>query len=120
MFHGIDLTLPQLGQAFIVEEFFLFLRFFNDQFSAYDFVVQAEQGWMAITGEPAGTPSKIGVALADVVAGKEKGRTSDAEITLFKSNGIASWDLAVAMRVYAMAQEKKLGRELPLWKADSR
>jgi crotonobetainyl-CoA:carnitine CoA-transferase CaiB-like acyl-CoA transferase len=38
---------------------------------AYDFVVQAEQGWMAITGEPAGTPSKIGVALADVVAGKD-------------------------------------------------
>jgi crotonobetainyl-CoA:carnitine CoA-transferase CaiB-like acyl-CoA transferase len=26
---------------------------------------------MAITGEPAGTPSKIGVALADVVAGKD-------------------------------------------------
>ncbi len=38
---------------------------------AYDFVVQAEQGWMAITGEPAGPPSKIGVALADVVAGKD-------------------------------------------------
>ncbi len=38
---------------------------------AYDFVVQAEQGWMAITGEPDGTPSKIGVALADVVAGKD-------------------------------------------------
>ncbi len=38
---------------------------------AYDFVVQAEQGWMAITGEPAGTPSKVGVALADVVAGKD-------------------------------------------------
>ena len=38
---------------------------------AYDFVVQAEQGWMAITGEPAGTPSKIGVALADIVAGKD-------------------------------------------------
>jgi len=36
-------------------------------------------------------------------------------VTLFKSNGIASWDLAVAMRVYAMAKEKGLGRELPLW-----
>ena len=24
-------------------------------------------------------------------------------------------DLAVAMKVYAMAREKKLGRELPLW-----
>ena len=37
----------------------------------YDFVVQAECGWMAITGEPDGDPMKIGVALADVVAGKD-------------------------------------------------
>jgi crotonobetainyl-CoA:carnitine CoA-transferase CaiB-like acyl-CoA transferase len=37
----------------------------------YDFVVQAEQGWMAITGEPHGEPMKSGVALADVVAGKD-------------------------------------------------
>jgi len=53
--------------------------------------------------------------LSDVVAGKTNGRTSNAEVTLFKSNGIASWDLAVAMKVYAAAREKKLGRELPLW-----
>jgi crotonobetainyl-CoA:carnitine CoA-transferase CaiB-like acyl-CoA transferase len=37
----------------------------------YDFVVQAESGWMAITGEPAGPPMKVGVALADVIAGKD-------------------------------------------------
>ncbi len=37
----------------------------------YDFVVQAERGWMAITGEPDGAPTKVGVALADVVAGKD-------------------------------------------------
>lgn len=37
----------------------------------YDFVVQAEAGWMAITGEPDGPPTKVGVALADVVAGKD-------------------------------------------------
>jgi len=53
--------------------------------------------------------------LSEIVAGKTSGRTSDTEVTLFKSNGIASWDLAVAMKVYAMAREKKLGRELPLW-----
>jgi len=53
--------------------------------------------------------------LSDVVAGKVRGRTSDSEVTLFKSNGIASWDLAVAMRVYAQAREKGLGRELPFW-----
>jgi crotonobetainyl-CoA:carnitine CoA-transferase CaiB-like acyl-CoA transferase len=37
----------------------------------YDFVAQAEAGWMAITGEPRGDPMKVGVALADVVAGKD-------------------------------------------------
>ena len=37
----------------------------------YDFVVQAERGWMAITGEPDGEPMKVGVALADVLAGKD-------------------------------------------------
>jgi alanine dehydrogenase len=55
--------------------------------------------------------------LSDVVTSKTSGRTSDSEVTLFKSNGIASWDLAVAMRVYAAAKEQGLGRELPLWSA---
>lgn len=53
--------------------------------------------------------------LSDVVAKKVSGRTSDSQVTLFKSNGIASWDLAVAMRVYAAACEKRLGRELLFW-----
>lgn len=37
----------------------------------YDFVVQAESGWMSITGAPDGEPMKHGVALADVIAGKD-------------------------------------------------
>jgi crotonobetainyl-CoA:carnitine CoA-transferase CaiB-like acyl-CoA transferase len=37
----------------------------------YDVVIQAESGWMAITGEPGGSPMKMGVALADVMAGKD-------------------------------------------------
>jgi crotonobetainyl-CoA:carnitine CoA-transferase CaiB-like acyl-CoA transferase len=35
----------------------------------YDFVVQAESGLMAVTGEPDGPPAKAGVALVDVVTG---------------------------------------------------
>jgi crotonobetainyl-CoA:carnitine CoA-transferase CaiB-like acyl-CoA transferase len=35
----------------------------------YDFVVQAESGLMAITGEPDGEPTKVGVAVVDVLAG---------------------------------------------------
>lgn len=37
----------------------------------YDFVVQAESGWMSVTGDPAGDPMKSGIALADVIAGKD-------------------------------------------------
>jgi crotonobetainyl-CoA:carnitine CoA-transferase CaiB-like acyl-CoA transferase len=37
----------------------------------YDFVVQAESGWMSITGEPGGAPMKTGVALVDVMTGKD-------------------------------------------------
>ena len=53
--------------------------------------------------------------LADVVGGKVPGRTNVNEITLFKSNGIASWDLAAALRVYNLARENGLGRATPVW-----
>jgi crotonobetainyl-CoA:carnitine CoA-transferase CaiB-like acyl-CoA transferase len=35
----------------------------------YDFILQAESGLMAITGEADGTPMKLGVAIVDVCAG---------------------------------------------------
>jgi alanine dehydrogenase len=54
--------------------------------------------------------------LADLVAGRVAGRSNDVQVTLFKSNGIASWDLAVAIVVYKLAQQQHLGRELPLYK----
>ncbi len=53
--------------------------------------------------------------LDQLVAGKVPGRANDKQITLFKSNGIASWDLAVAEKVYALARQKNLGRELPFF-----
>ncbi len=37
----------------------------------YDFVVQAESGWMSITGDTSGAPMKTGVALVDVITGKD-------------------------------------------------
>ncbi|MEX2581840.1 MAG: CoA transferase [Gemmatimonadota bacterium] len=36
----------------------------------YDFAIQARAGWMAITGDPAGEPMKVGVALVDVLSGQ--------------------------------------------------
>lgn len=35
----------------------------------YDYVVQAMSGLMSITGEPDGSPMKVGVAISDVIAG---------------------------------------------------
>jgi ornithine cyclodeaminase/alanine dehydrogenase-like protein (mu-crystallin family) len=57
--------------------------------------------------------------LSDVVAGKAPGRERDDQVTLFKSNGIAAWDLAAAMRVHAEATRRKLGRTLLLWQPAS-
>lgn len=37
----------------------------------YDFLVQAVGGLMSITGEPGGEPLKVGVALVDVLTGKD-------------------------------------------------
>lgn len=53
--------------------------------------------------------------LAELIAGRVPGRANDSQITLFKSNGIAAWDLAVAIKVYTLAKERKLGRELALF-----
>src|SRR3979411_3068599 len=53
--------------------------------------------------------------LSEIVAGKATGRTSDTEVTLFKSNGIASWDLAGAVKGHALARGKLLVSEIPLW-----
>ncbi len=42
--------------------------------------------------------------LQDVVAGRLAGRSSEHAITVFKSNGLAAWDLAAAARVVELAQ----------------
>src|SRR5579863_7269197 len=55
--------------------------------------------------------------LSQIVAGKEPGRSRADQITLFKSNGIATWDLAAAVRVYEMAVERGMGKSIPLWDA---
>jgi alanine dehydrogenase len=53
--------------------------------------------------------------LADIVSGKIAGRTNASEITLFKSNGIAIEDIVVAGRIFEMARERGIGRQVPMW-----
>jgi alanine dehydrogenase len=58
--------------------------------------------------------------LAGIVAGKTPGRTTSAQITLFKSNGIAIEDIVVGGRVYELARERGIGREVPMWEKEAR
>ncbi len=56
--------------------------------------------------------------LSEIVARKAKGRTNGNEITLFKSSGIASEDVAVAGRIYQLALDRSVGRQIPMWQQD--
>lgn len=55
----------------------------------YDFVVQAEAGWMAITGPADGAPHKVGVALVDVITGKDAA-TAILAALLARARGVAA------------------------------
>ncbi|HLF68148.1 MAG TPA: ornithine cyclodeaminase family protein [Gaiellaceae bacterium] len=50
--------------------------------------------------------------LQEVVAGEVAGRQSDADIVLFKSNGIAAWDIALGATAVRRARERGLGTML--------
>jgi ornithine cyclodeaminase/alanine dehydrogenase-like protein (mu-crystallin family) len=50
--------------------------------------------------------------LAEVVGGQVQGRQSDEDIVVFKSNGIAAWDLAIGALAVERARERGIGREL--------
>ncbi len=49
--------------------------------------------------------------LQDVVSGEITGRASPDDIVVFKSNGMAAWDLAAGARVVALARERGVGSE---------
>jgi alanine dehydrogenase len=53
--------------------------------------------------------------LGRIIAGREPGRTSDADVTLFKSNGIALEDISTALRLYNLARERGVGETIGLW-----
>jgi ornithine cyclodeaminase len=53
------------------------------------------------------------VELGDVILGRHPGRSSPQEITLFESQGMAIQDIAVAVRLEALAREQGIGVGLP-------
>jgi ornithine cyclodeaminase/alanine dehydrogenase-like protein (mu-crystallin family) len=48
----------------------------------------------------------------EVVGGDLPGRQADEDIVVFKSNGLAAWDVAAAARAVELARERGVGREL--------
>ena len=50
--------------------------------------------------------------LSDLVCGRAPGRSSDQQITLFKSVGTAVQDISLAVKIYQNAKKLGLGREL--------
>ena len=50
--------------------------------------------------------------LQEVVAGELPGRQADEDIVVFKSNGLAAWDIAVGATVMRLARERGVGLEI--------
>ena len=50
--------------------------------------------------------------LHEVVSGELPGRSSPEDIVLFKSNGLAAWDLAIGARAIELAAKKKVGKRV--------
>lgn len=74
----------------------------------------------ALSAPPAGAVELAGVdpdavvELGELASGSRNGRGSDAEITLYKSVGVAVQDLAAAALVLRAARERKVGLEIEL------
>jgi len=50
--------------------------------------------------------------LHEVVSGELPGRSSPDDIVLFKSNGLAAWDVAIGARAIELANRKKVGKRV--------
>jgi ornithine cyclodeaminase/alanine dehydrogenase-like protein (mu-crystallin family) len=50
--------------------------------------------------------------LHEVVSGEITGRQSDEDVVLFKSNGIAAWDVALGAEAVRLARERGVGQLL--------
>ncbi len=64
--------------------------------------------------EGAVTADHIYASLGEIVSGTKPGRENPAEITVFKSCGLAVQDVATALAIYNRAREKGVGSEVEL------
>lgn len=60
------------------------------------------------------TPDHVAGEIGEVLRGRKPGRDSDAQITIYKSLGVTTQDLAAAQRAWREAQARGIGREIRL------
>jgi len=83
----------------------------------YDFTVQAESGLMSITGDPAGEPMKVGVAVVDILTGLNAATAILAALHRRERNGVGErievslLDTALAALVNVAASALATGEE---------
>jgi ornithine cyclodeaminase len=89
-----------------------------DKATVADAVVVVESRKSALAPPPAGAPDLAGVTeaveLGELVSGTRPGRTTQEDITLYKSVGVAVQDAAAAALVLASARERGKGRAIEL------
>jgi ornithine cyclodeaminase/alanine dehydrogenase-like protein (mu-crystallin family) len=71
-----------------------------------DYLIAAAEGAIG--------PEHIRAELGEVLVGTASGRTSEDELTVFKSLGLAAEDLAAAEYLYRRARETGVGTEVDL------
>jgi crotonobetainyl-CoA:carnitine CoA-transferase CaiB-like acyl-CoA transferase len=88
--------------------------------AGYDIVAQGESGLMAITGEPGGAPTKHGVAIVDLFAGKDAATAICAALAARERRplpaaerrlGITLLESALAVTTYAAQNVMLTGRD---------
>jgi alanine dehydrogenase len=92
-----------------------------DEKTVADALLVVESRDSALAPPPAGAPELVGISPADVhaelgelVAGTKPGRSSEDQITLYKSVGVAVQDVAAAALVLAAARGRSMGRAIEL------
>jgi ornithine cyclodeaminase/alanine dehydrogenase-like protein (mu-crystallin family) len=92
-----------------------------DAATVADATLVVESRDSALAPPPAGAPELVGIApdrvhaeLGELVSGAKPGRTSQGELTLYKSVGVAVQDAAAAALVLTAARQRGIGREIDL------
>jgi ornithine cyclodeaminase/alanine dehydrogenase-like protein (mu-crystallin family) len=98
--------MTELDSATIADSAFFVDRRESAEAEAGDYRMALESGAIG--------PDHIRAELGEVVIGAKPGRTSDDELTVFRSLGLAVEDLAAAEYVVRRARETGVGTEVPL------